>query len=82
MLFVAAPPKYQLPISVNSPFDVNMAAFGPTLLTSLLKAPKYEYRLMYEIRSKYSADVLKKLWVLAKVSLLSAYSVIQMLLLT
>ena len=42
MLFVAAPPRYQLPMSVNWPFCVNMAAFGPTLLTSLLNPPKYE----------------------------------------
>lgn len=42
MLFVAAPPKYQLPISVNWPFCVNIATLGPTLLTSLRKEPKYE----------------------------------------
>ena len=42
MLFVAAPPRYQLPISVNSPFCVNIATLGPTLLTLLLKLPKYE----------------------------------------
>ncbi len=46
ILFVAAPPKYQLPISVNFPFEVNMAALGPTLLTSLLNDPKYEYLSM------------------------------------
>lgn len=36
---------------------------------------------MYEIRSKYSAEVLKKDWVSSRVSLLRAYSVIQMVLL-
>lgn len=40
ILFVAAPPRYQLPMSVNCPFCVNMAAFAPTLLTELLKLPK------------------------------------------
>lgn len=39
-LFVAAPPKYQDPISVSLPFCVSMAAFLPTLLTSERKAPK------------------------------------------
>jgi hypothetical protein len=53
MLFVAAPPRYQLPISVNSPFCVNIAALGPTLLTLLLKLPKYEYLSMLSRRSKY-----------------------------
>jgi hypothetical protein len=40
MLFVAAPPIYQEPISVSSPFCVNMAALAPTLETSERKAPK------------------------------------------
>jgi hypothetical protein len=66
MLFVAAPPRYQLPISVNSPFCVNIATFGPTLLTLLLKLPKYEYLSMLSRRSKYCAEVLKKLWVSAR----------------
>lgn len=44
MLFVADPPKYQLPMFVNFPSFVNIARFGPIRLSLLLKAPKYEYR--------------------------------------
>jgi hypothetical protein len=40
ILLVAAPPMYQEPISVSSPFCVNMAALAPTLETSERKAPK------------------------------------------
>lgn len=40
LLPVAEPPRYQLPISVNLPFSVNIAAFGPTLETLLRKEPK------------------------------------------
>ena len=39
---VAVPPKYQLPISVKSPFWVNIAALGPTFEALLRKDPKYE----------------------------------------
>ncbi|KAL8626405.1 hypothetical protein Q9189_007905, partial [Teloschistes chrysophthalmus] len=42
VLPVAVPPKYQLPMSVKSPFSVNIAAFGPTLETLLRNDPKYE----------------------------------------
>lgn len=40
ILFVLAPPRYQLPMLVSFPFSVNMAAFGPTFETLLRKAPK------------------------------------------
>lgn len=40
ILFVAAPPRYQLPMSVSSPSWVSMAALGPTFETSLRKEPK------------------------------------------
>lgn len=74
---VALPPKYQDPISVKRPLPSNMAPFGPMLLTSLRKAPKYEYLVVKFRRSKYSADVLKKYWVSLRAELSSAYSVIQ-----
>jgi hypothetical protein len=41
-LFVARPPIYHDPISVNSPFCVSIAAFGPTFDTEERNAPKYE----------------------------------------
>lgn len=40
---VAAPPRYQLPMSVSWPFWVNIVAFGPTLEIEDLNDPKYEY---------------------------------------
>lgn len=40
ILPVADRPKYQLPMSVNLPFSVNMAALGPTLETLLRNDPK------------------------------------------
>lgn len=40
MLFVLAPPRYQLPMLVSFPFSVNMAALGPTFETLLRNAPK------------------------------------------
>lgn len=40
VLPVAVPPRYQLPMSVKSPFSVNIAAFGPTLETLLRNDPK------------------------------------------
>ncbi len=40
LLPVAGPPRYQLPRSVNLPFSVNIAAFGPTLETLLRNEPK------------------------------------------
>lgn len=46
ILCVADPPRYHDPMSVNSPFSVNMAELGPTFETSDRKAPKYEYRVM------------------------------------
>jgi hypothetical protein len=46
ILFVSAPPKYQLPILVNYPFASSKAPFGPTLLAFLRKAPNQEYRSM------------------------------------
>lgn len=39
---VAAPPRYQLPISVRRPSWVNIAALGPTFETEERKEPKYE----------------------------------------
>lgn len=39
---VAFLPKYQLPMLVSFPSCVSIAAFGPTLETSLRKEPKYE----------------------------------------
>ena len=76
ILLVAAPPRYQLPMSVSSPFCVSIAAFGPTFETSLRKLPKYEYRPTLSRRSKYSADMLKKLCVASRGWSLRAYSVI------
>jgi hypothetical protein len=46
ILFVSAPPKYQLPILVNFPSASSRAPFGPTLLALLRKAPNQEYRSM------------------------------------
>ena len=43
---VAAPPRYQLPMSVSFPSCVNIATFGPTLDTDDLNDPKYEYLSM------------------------------------
>ena len=40
MLPVPGNPRYQAPMSVNWPFWVNMAAFGPTFDTSDRKEPK------------------------------------------
>lgn len=46
MLLVLGPPRYHDPMSVNSPFSVNMAEFGPTFEMSDRKAPKYAYRVI------------------------------------
>ena len=77
ILFVAAPPRYQLPMSVNFPLLVNMATLGPTFDTSLRNAPKYEYRVVWLMRSKYSAELLKKDWVSKRLEFGRAYSVTQ-----
>jgi hypothetical protein len=78
VLLVAAPPRYQLPMSVSRPFCVSIEALGPTLETEDRKEPKYEYRSIYEMLSKYSAEELKKACVVGRDWLLSAYSVTQM----
>lgn len=39
---VALLPRYHEPRSVNLPFEFNMAAFSPTLLTELRKLPNQE----------------------------------------
>lgn len=72
-----APPRYQLPISVNFPSPSNIVTFQPTLLADALKDPKYEYRSTVVSLSKNASDWLKNASVAGMGEYGSANSVIQ-----